>query len=65
MLQLVFTNKFKKDVKLLQQRGFNMDLLKNVFNILEIQGNCPLKTDHINYQVIILVFGRLMSNRIG
>ena len=43
MFQLVFTNKFKKDVKLLQQRGFNMDLLKNVINILEKSGELPIE----------------------
>jgi len=28
MFQLVYTNRFKKDVKLLQKRGFDMELLK-------------------------------------
>ena len=43
MFQLVFTNKFKKDVKLLQQRGYNLELLKNAINILEKSGELPIE----------------------
>ncbi len=39
MYQLVFTNKFKKDVKLLKKRGYEMDLLKNAIIKLEESGN--------------------------
>lgn len=35
MVRLVFTNKFKKEVKLLQKRGYNMTLIKEVILILE------------------------------
>ncbi len=35
MFQLVFTVRFRKDVKLLQKRGFDMDLLKNAIIRLE------------------------------
>jgi len=38
MYQLVFTNKFRKDVKLLQKRGYDMDLLKNSIRKLEELG---------------------------
>ena len=41
MAQLYFTNRFKKDVKLLQKRGYNMDLLKNAIKALEKTGNLP------------------------
>ncbi|MBC8462617.1 MAG: type II toxin-antitoxin system YafQ family toxin [Deltaproteobacteria bacterium] len=41
MFQLVFTNRFRKDVKLVQKRGFEMDLLKNAINSLEKSGELP------------------------
>jgi len=43
MFQLVYTNRFKKDVKLLQKRGFDMELLKNVLSSLEQSGELPIK----------------------
>jgi len=30
MYQIVITNRFKKDVKLLKKRGYDMELIKNV-----------------------------------
>jgi mRNA interferase YafQ len=41
MATLVYTNRFKKDFKLLQKRGFNMDLLKTVIIALEENGELP------------------------
>lgn len=41
MPQLVFTNRFQKDVKLLLKRGFNMELLKKVISLLEKTGELP------------------------
>ena len=41
IVQLVFTNKFKKDIKLLQKRGYNMTLIKDVILILEETGFLP------------------------
>jgi len=41
MVQLVFTNKFKKDIKLLQKRGYNMTLIKEAIIILEDTGFLP------------------------
>jgi len=38
MYQLIFTNRFQKDAKLLQKRGFAMDLLKNAIIFLEENG---------------------------
>jgi len=38
MFQLVFTNKFKKDITLLQKRGYNMELIKNAILMLEETG---------------------------
>jgi len=41
MYRLVYTNKFKKDVKLLQKRGFDLELLKEVIKKLEHSGTLP------------------------
>jgi mRNA interferase YafQ len=41
MFQLVFTKRFRKDVRLLQKRGYNMDLLKNAIIQLEESGALP------------------------
>ena len=38
IFKLIFTNKFKKDVKLLQRRGYNMALLKETICELEETG---------------------------
>ena len=38
MYQLIFTNKFKKDVKFLQKRGFDIYLLKIAIEKLEESG---------------------------
>ena len=43
MVQLVFTNKFKKDIKLLQKRGYKMTLIKEVILIFEETGFLPSK----------------------
>jgi len=42
MFHIVFTNKFKKDVKLLQKRGLNMGVLKNAITLLEQDGILPV-----------------------
>ena len=60
MFQLVFTNRFRKDVRILQKRGYNMGLLKNVIIQIETSGTLPVKTNRVNYQVIITVFGKLI-----
>ena len=41
MVQLVFTNKFKKDIKLLQKSGYNMTLIKEAILMLEETGFLP------------------------
>ena len=41
MFQIFYTNKFKKDVKLLQKRGFDLELLKTVVSTLEKQSELP------------------------
>lgn len=37
MLKIVLSNKFKKDLKLAQSRGYNLNLLENVVNTLASQ----------------------------
>ena len=41
MVQLVYTNKFKKDIKLLQRRGYNLKLIKEAILMLEETGMLP------------------------
>ena len=38
MHQLIFTNRFKKDTKLLQKRGFSVEILKRAIISLEEHG---------------------------
>ena len=38
MFQVVITNKFKKDVKLLHKRGYDMELLRKVIEQFEEKG---------------------------
>jgi len=59
MVQLVFTNSLKKDIKLLQKRGYDMELFKKAIRILEGSGNLPIII-LINYQEIIPAIGRLI-----
>ena len=42
MFNLVYTNRFKKDIKRLQRRGVNMDAFKSVIVILEESGALPI-----------------------
>lgn len=44
MLDLIFTNQFKKDYKLCQKRNYNMELIQNIINTLSIPA--PLETKH-------------------
>ena len=38
MYQLFFTNKFKKDVNLMQKRGYDMEFLKKAILLFEEEG---------------------------
>ena len=49
MYQIVITNKFKKDVKLLHRRGYDMELMKRVIIQFEEQGKLPKILNLINY----------------
>ena len=47
MLNLRYSNKFKKDFKLVQKRGYKIDKLKEVITILREQKSLPEKyQDH-------------------
>ncbi len=47
MLQVSFTGQFKKDFKLCKKRGYNMDLLQSVIDVLAIPEALPEKNkDH-------------------
>lgn len=41
MFTLVYTGRFKKDVKLLLKRGYNMRHLKSAIIVLEMMGELP------------------------
>ena len=47
MLQVSFTSQFKKDYKLCKKRGYNMELIQSVSDILAIPEALPEKNrDH-------------------
>ena len=47
MLQVSFTSQFKKDYKLCKKRGYNMELIQSVIDILAIPEALPEKNrDH-------------------
>ena len=47
MLQVSFTGQFKKDYKLCKKRGYNMELLQSVIEVLSIPDVLPEKNkDH-------------------
>lgn len=43
MFNLLYTNRFRKDVKLLKKRGLKMDLLKIIIIKLEESGELPIE----------------------
>ena len=47
MLNVSFTGQFKKDYKLCKKRGYNMELLQSVINVLAIPDVLPEKTKTI------------------
>ena len=48
MLKLHFTNKFKKDYKLMQKRGLNMDLIDDIIRKLSREEQLPEENkDHL------------------
>lgn len=48
MLNVIFTNQFKKDYKLCQKRGYNMTLIKSIIQTLSIPESLhPKHREHI------------------
>lgn len=43
MLKIKYSNQFKKDYKLIQKRGFNISLLKEVVGLLTLNKPLPPK----------------------
>jgi mRNA interferase YafQ len=41
MYSIEFTNKFKKDVKLCQKRGYDLSVLRNAIDLLQESGRLP------------------------
>ena len=57
MLEIVLSNRFKKDLKLISKRGYNLDLLNDVVERLARQESLPDKNhdhnltgDYISYR---------------
>lgn len=47
MLKPEYTNKFKKDLKVIQKRNYDIELLKNIINELCLENPLPQKNkDH-------------------
>lgn len=43
MYKIFTTNRFEKDLKLCKKRNYNLNLLKEVIDILQIEGKLPRK----------------------
>ncbi len=43
MLEIVLSNRFKKDLKMAKKRGYNLDLLNDVIEKLAMQEPLPKK----------------------
>lgn len=47
MLKIRYSNQFKKDYKLIKKRGYDIDKLKNIIQLLSEGKNLPAKyNDH-------------------
>lgn len=43
MYKIYTTNRFEKDLKLCKKRNYNLNLLKEVIDLLQIDGKLPIK----------------------
>lgn len=43
MLKVRYSNKFKKDYKIIQKRGYDINKLKEIVKILSAEGRLPAK----------------------
>ena len=65
MLKLVASNRFKKDLKTAQKRGFDMSLLRTVINDLAEEKLLLPSTVIMSSPVSIKAFGSVMCSRTG
>ena len=63
--QIEMSTRFKKDYKLAKKRGYNMNLLKEVIDILANEIRFRKNILIIRFQVIIEVQENVILNRIG
>ena len=50
MLEIVLSNRFKKDLKLIAKRGYNLELLNKIVELLASQEKLPAK--HKDHELI-------------
>jgi len=43
MYKIYTTNRFEKDLKLCKKRNYNLNLLKEVLDLLQLEGKLPIK----------------------
>ena len=43
MYKIYTTNRFEKDLKLCKKRNYNLNLLKEVIDLLQLEGKLPIK----------------------
>ena len=65
MLEIVLSNRFKKDLKLAKKRGYNLDLLNDVVDMLARQETLPEKNVTILLPVTISDSGNATYNPTG
>ena len=65
MLEIVMSNRFKKDLKLARKRGYDLDLLNEVVDTLARQEPLPKKIVTIHLPVTISDSGNATYNPTG
>lgn len=65
MLEVLLSNRFKKDLKLAKKRGYNLELLYDVVDILARQEPLPEKTATTHFPATTPVSVNATSNRTG
>ena len=60
-----YTKKFKKNLRLCQKRGYDMNLFEQVSNLLETTGSFPSNTTRISYPGNTQDCGNVISKETG
>lgn len=60
MYDLEYSGQFKKDLKLMNKRGVNLNDLRKVLDYLIIKVKCLFRTSRISYLENIKVFGNVI-----